>query len=212
MNENSNQRLVVPADRLDIKDLFLKVLRRWPFILAGGAIGIIIAFSLNRYIRDTYQLEAVLNVEQVENPLARSGVSLVVNTFGENKLDVKELVLKSVELNKMAARKLNWEVKYYQSGRLTKIELYENTPVRVEFDKNHYQITNIPFYIEDAGDEYLISTEAVGFTSKVYDYQKEQEVRVDSAYYPEGKYRYGEWIQANGYRFRLHRKADFNLR
>ena len=211
MSENTNQRLVVPADRLDIKDLFLKVLKKWPFILLSGVLGIIVALFLNRYIRDTYQLEAVLNVEQVENPLARSGVSLVVNTFGENKLDVKELVLKSVELNKMAARKLNWEVKYYQTGRLTQIELYKNTPIQVEFDRHHVQITNTAFYVEDLGDEFLIASQAEGSVTVVYDYQTEKSIRVDSAFYPKGKYRYGDWIEGKGYKFRIHKNSGFDV-
>ena len=145
MKENGNQRLVVPADRFDIKDLAFAIIRKWPLILVGGLIGLTIAFVLNRYKSDVYELEAVLNVEQVENPLARSGVSLVVNTFGENKLDVKELVLKSVELNKSAARKLKWEINYFQVGRLAQKELYENSPIKVEFDRNHYQIVKVPF-------------------------------------------------------------------
>ena len=211
MKENGNQRLVVPADRFDIKDLAFAIIRKWPLILIGGLIGLTIAFVINRYKSDIYELEAVLNVEQVENPLARSGVSLVVNTFGENKLDVKELVLKSVELNKSAARKLKWEVNYFQVGRLAQIELYENSPIKIEFDRNHYQIVKVPFFVEEEEDGFMISTDQEGSASMVYDYQTETSIRLDSVTYPSGRYEYNQWIEGRGYRFKVQKTANFNL-
>jgi capsular exopolysaccharide synthesis family protein len=211
MNENRKQQLVVPSDRLDVKDLFLKVISRWKLVLLGGVFGVLAAFVVNRYVKDIYQLEAVLNVEQIENPLASSGVSLVVNTFGESVLDVKELVLKSVELNKMAARRLNWEVKYFRTGRLTHVQLYQNSPIEVEYDKNHYQIINIPFIIKKASTGFEISTDLLNRETSVYDYSNESEIRKDSISSPKGKYNYGEWIEGKNYRFRVHRNKEFKL-
>lgn len=211
MKENGNQRLVVPADRFDIKDLAFAIIRKWPLILVGGLIGLTFAFVLNRYKSDVYELEAVLNVEQVENPLARSGVSLVVNTFGENKLDVKELVLKSVELNKSAARKLKWEVNYFQVGRLAQVELYENSPIKIEFDRNHYQIVKVPFFIEVKEDGFMISSDQEGSASMVYDYQTETSIRLDSVTYPSGRYEYDQWIEGRGFRFKVQKTANFDI-
>ena len=65
-------------DSIDIKELLFKILGFWPFIVGSMIIGLSIAFIVNRYSRNVYELSTVLNVEEAENPLGASGVSLAL--------------------------------------------------------------------------------------------------------------------------------------
>ena len=119
---------------IDIKDLLFKILGFWPFIVASMIIGLSVSFVVNRYSRNIYELATVLNVEEAENPLGSSGVSLAFNWGGMNKLESKEAVLRSYTLHENVARKLGWEVSYYGTGRLIESELYKTSPYEVLFD------------------------------------------------------------------------------
>ena len=209
MKENT-QRQVVPADRLEIKELLMIVIARWPLLLLGGIVGLVISWTVNRYQKDIYQVEAVLNVEQVENPLAQSGISLVVNTFGENQLEVKQLVLKSLELNKKAARKLGWEVYYFIEGNLSSKELYGDLPVKVHFDRSHTQPIGISFYIEPKEESFKLSWDEDKTGASGYSYETEQPVSVNDDRLPEGEFKYGQWIEGEGYKFKLDKTQYWN--
>ena len=134
---------------IDIKDLLFKILGFWPFIAASMIIGLSVSFVVNRYSRNIYELATVLNVEEAENPLGASGVSLAFNWGGMNKLESKEAVLRSYTLHKNVARQLGWEVSYYGTGRLIESELYKTSPYEVVFDFDHPQPLGVRFTIDN---------------------------------------------------------------
>ena len=103
-------------DSIDIKDLLFKILSFWPFIVGSMIIGLSVAFIVNRYSRNVYELRTVINVEEAENPLGASGVSLAFNLGGMDQLESKIAVLKSYTLHENVARKLGWEVSYFGAG------------------------------------------------------------------------------------------------
>ena len=45
---------------IDIKDLLYKILGFWPFVLGGALIGLAIAFTVNRYTKDEFELSTYL--------------------------------------------------------------------------------------------------------------------------------------------------------
>ena len=83
-------------DSIDIKDLLFKILGFWPFIVGSMVIGLSIASVVNRYSKNVYELNTVLNVEEAENPLGASGVSLAFNWGGMDALESKIAVLKVI--------------------------------------------------------------------------------------------------------------------
>ena len=126
--------------KADFKDLLFKILRFWTYIVGSMVIGLSIALVVNRYSHNVYELKTVLNVEEAENPLGASGVSLAFNWGGMDALESKIAVLKSYTLHEEVAKKLGWEVSYYGAGRLLEGEQYGNEiPLNIEFDRNHAQ-------------------------------------------------------------------------
>src|SRR6056300_240618 len=157
-------------DSIDIKDLLFKILGFWPFIVGSMIIGLSIAFIINRYSRNVYELSTVLNVEEAENPLGASGVSLAFNWGGMDQLESKIAVLKSYTLHENVARKLGWEVSYFGTGRLLEAEQYGETPIEVVFDKSHVQPIGIRFKVEAVEGGLLISPENDEWNGKTYNY------------------------------------------
>src|SRR6056300_192509 len=146
-------------DSIDIKDLLFKILGFWPFIVGSMIIGLSIAFIVNRYSRNVYELSTVLNVEEAENPLGTSGVSLAFNWGGLDALESKVAVISSYTLHERVAENLGWEVSYFSQGRILESELFRTSPIRVEFDKFHFQPVGVRFTIELNDDGFEITPE-----------------------------------------------------
>ena len=60
-------------DEITLKDIFRTIgglLGSWPYLLGGVIIGVAIAYFVNRYTQDTYEISTTVAVEEMENPLA----------------------------------------------------------------------------------------------------------------------------------------------
>ena len=78
-----------PEFAVDFKDLFYRVVGFWPFILVFIFLGTIVAFTINRYSSNIYEIKTVLSVEESDNPLASMKISLAFNWGGMNEVDSK---------------------------------------------------------------------------------------------------------------------------
>ena len=58
-------------DEITLKDIFRTItglLGSWPYLLFGAIFGLTIAFLVNRYTLNTYEVDAKIAVEQVDIP------------------------------------------------------------------------------------------------------------------------------------------------
>ena len=68
------------ADEITLKDILRTLaglIGSWPILMAGMIIGTAIAFTVNRYTSDQYEITATVAVEETDNPLAGAGGLLV---------------------------------------------------------------------------------------------------------------------------------------
>ena len=105
-------------DEITLKDIFTTIsglLRSWPYLLIGVFVGLAIAFLVNRYTLNTYEVDATIAVEQVDNPLADAVGSLSLNFSwgGSSVLKTTVALLKSYSHNMRVAKKLGWETKHF---------------------------------------------------------------------------------------------------
>ena len=77
-----------------------------------------------------------------------SGVSLAFNWGGMDAVESKVAVIKSYTLHEHVAQKLGWEVSYFTTGRFLETEQYQSLPIKIEFDKSHYQPVDILFILK----------------------------------------------------------------
>ena len=190
-------------DSIDIKDLLFKILGFWPFIVGSMIIGLSIAFIINRYSRNVYELSTVLNVEEAENPLGGSGVSLAFNWGGMDALESKVAVLKSYSLQEAVAKKLKWEVSYYSIGRIKVTEEYYSAPFKVVFDQSHLQPIGIPFEVTLVDGGFEIFTNSEEWDKVLYSYLDAISYPANSDNLPQGKFNFNEWISGDNFRFQL---------
>ena len=109
-------------DEITLKEIITisGLLGSWPFLLAGMIIGVGIAFLVNRYTSDQFEISATVAVEETDNPLASAEgmLNLGFSFGGTGIVDTRAAVLKSYAHNARVARSLGWGVKYFNEGRL----------------------------------------------------------------------------------------------
>ena len=190
-------------DSIDIKDLLFKILGFWPFIVGSMIIGLSIAFIVNRYSRNVYELSTVLNVEEAENPLGASGVSLAFNWGGMDALESKVAVISSYTLHERVAENLGWEVSYFSTGRLVESEQYKTAPISVEFDKNHFQPIGVRFTVSFNDNGFDIVPEEDTWSGKLYRFEDKVQREAEDAALPSGSYSFNKWISGTNSRFKV---------
>ena len=66
---------------IDIKELLYKILGFWPLLLGGAIIGLFIAFTVNRYSKDEFELSTLLAVEENNNNPLGSADNIISFTW-----------------------------------------------------------------------------------------------------------------------------------
>ena len=199
-------------DEITLKDIFRTLqglLGSWPFLLGGMLVGVVIAFIVNRYIQDTFEISTTVAIEEADNPLASAEGALNIGFSwgGSGLIDTRQAVLKSYAHNSRVAHKLGWEVKQFVEGRLNRREEYLPKHYQVVFDPEHVQLLGAEWSIEFNETGIDIAAVQVG-NFQLYNYSLGEPaeftspVELDDETY---SYAYGEWIESSHYRFKIER-------
>lgn len=144
-------------DEIDVKALLLKILGYWPAIVVCLIVALVIAFVVNRYATNTYELEAKIHLKESDNPLLGDNVSLAFNWGGASDLVKSHMaILESYTHNLRVARSLHWEVRYFGEGRVKEVEIYESPPFRVVLDTHHVQLVGTRFDVDLAEKSFAL--------------------------------------------------------
>ncbi len=114
--------------------------------LGWALIGLAIAFTVNRYTKDEFELSTLLAVEENNNNPLGSADNIISFTWSnKDPLQGRIAILKSYTQNLAVAKELGWEVAYWNTGRLVESEVYAQAPYTVEFDKTVPQPIGVRF-------------------------------------------------------------------
>ena len=192
------------------------VLARWPYILASILVSLMIAFAVNKYTPNTYQLSMTAAVEESVNPLASSDNSLefAFSLGGTGVVDTRKAILTSFAHNNRVARQLGWELQVFAQGTLGRREAYGQNYVKIEWDKNHPQLGGLRFDLSVSKDGVNITTEQEGKNLTSIDYTtnsqtalpKELDLEADLGFVS-----WGQWVESEYYRFRIVKGSGFNI-
>ena len=121
-------------------------------------MGLAIAFTVNRYTADKYDIKATVAVEETDNPLASAGglLDLGLSFGGTGIVDTRTAVLKSYAHNARVARSLGWGVKYFNEGRLNRREVYQPEHFSVVFDEAHDQLLGAEWSVDFSEEDFDI--------------------------------------------------------
>lgn len=118
---------------LDLKSLFPKILRIWPFILISVLLFLLISFFITKTTNPTYKVVSKFFIKEKESPISLFETSSVLNEQGIG-ITNESIILKSNPIAEATLNQLKFDVEYYNDGTFLISEVYKNLPILVEVD------------------------------------------------------------------------------
>jgi len=206
-------------DEITLKDIFRTIgglFGSWPYLLGGAILGLGIAFIVNRYSQNEFEMKSSIAIEDVENPLASnaSPLSLSFNWRSSGKVEKRIALLESYAHNLKVARSIGWETKHFIEGRLNRREEYKpEYYYRVEFDPSHPQLLGMEFKLEFNAEGFTMLNEWQ-YPLSVYNFELDEKVEFDFGEVDfdgfVADYGFGEWIETPAFRFRILKGKTFD--
>jgi capsular exopolysaccharide synthesis family protein len=179
----------------DIGYLLHKYLRFWPVYVLSALIFLIVIFFYHRYTVDKFIVSGTVMVGNKNTAESRIFDRSSIFT-GEFSLDNDVLLLSSKILAGEALKKLHFDVEYYAKTKIKTIELYDRSPVRIEVDWDHVQVSGAELELEVLSEEtFTIRDIEPGF----WDFNPA--VASPDASLVDQVYRFGEVIQTGRSKF-----------
>jgi capsular exopolysaccharide synthesis family protein len=126
---------------LEIRYVVAKYIRYWPWYLFFIFLFVGATFLFHRYIVDEYEVSGSMLIKTNTSPEAKILDRSNIFSSGLN-LENDILRIKSKGLAKDALSKLHFDVEYYAKTKIKPIELYDRSPIRIDVDWTHVQVTN----------------------------------------------------------------------
>ncbi len=121
---------------LDLKAELYKYLKYWHWLLIGCLVGLTAAFLYNRYTIPKYATESsMMMLSKEDNTVAGvlpSGGSSVLS-LEQNSIQNQIETLKSKRLIEKVIDELDLNISYFLEGKVIAVEVYKDTPVKIEF-------------------------------------------------------------------------------
>ncbi|MCD7971403.1 MAG: Wzz/FepE/Etk N-terminal domain-containing protein [Candidatus Azobacteroides sp.] len=118
-------------DNISIKQLFFKYLSYWKWILASLFIFLVLAFIYIKASSPIYEVKSSLLIKDGKS--TDNDFISQLNLFsGSKKTDNEVEILSSYTLMERVVKELNLTSRYYIRSGLKNIELYDDSPIRVE--------------------------------------------------------------------------------
>ncbi len=209
--------------KTDYRAIFFHFLKyKWLFLLMM-LIAFVAAIFYNKYSSPVYENAASLIIKKkdtysfLQSEEFLKGYGLL---YDKEQVQDELGIISSYTLCNQAVKNLNLEIGYFSqksflpglspnSGLFElKEELYKNTPVKVQLNKRHLQIVDLPFFIEIISDSsYEISVE--GENIRLFDYFNSEEAGIVNNIRIKGKFKFGEQVTTNYFSFRVFHNPEY---
>ncbi|MEX2232412.1 MAG: polysaccharide biosynthesis tyrosine autokinase [Cyclobacteriaceae bacterium] len=183
-------------ENFNFKSLILKYLEHKPFFIWSVLLAILIAFTVNQYTPPVYKIQSKFLIKEEGNPINLFETS----TAGTNgivpkgqKLANETIFLKSREIARLALDQLPFDIEYYEEGLFINSEIYKNTPIIVEADWNHAQLTNGKIKISWT-DTRFFQLEFPDMEYQKYIPGERKNIVIGNPEISQTDFRFGEWI------------------
>lgn len=132
---------------LEIRYVVAKYIRYWPWYVLFIFIFVFATYTFHRYTVDEFEVAGSLVIKNSSTPESRILDRSNIFNNGIN-LENDILRLRSKNLAREALKKLHFDVEYFAKTNIKDIELYDRSPIRIEVDWSHLQVTEIPVELE----------------------------------------------------------------
>jgi tyrosine-protein kinase Etk/Wzc len=147
-HHNSIENNFKPEEKVDSFDpikFLLKYIKFLPYIIVSVLISMAIGFYVNKSTPPIYQANSKFYINQEvgnNGVLNLTGLSKVVVSGGiDQEMANQSVFLKSRSVAEKALDKLDFDVDYFQPGFFIDNELYKSSPIVVQVDWSHVQLT-----------------------------------------------------------------------
>jgi capsular exopolysaccharide synthesis family protein len=148
---------------LEIRYVVAKYIRYWPWYVLFIGLFLIGTFLFHRYTVDEYEVTGSMIIKTNTSPEARILDRSNIFSSGIN-LENDILRLRSKNLAHEALQKVHFDVEYFAKTNIKAIELYDRSPIRIQVDWDHLQVTDTPSEIVILSEEnFKILPEVSGF-------------------------------------------------
>lgn len=204
-NPNTHPAFMTPqgGDDFDLKSIFYSYVKYWPHILFTIILGVGAAYVVNKYATPIYMVEAtvVLSDEKPDltSELFSSATMFTAKTNTENEMGI----LKSFSVAEAALSKLNFNVSYFREDVFGFKPLYGNTPVFVNVNWKHPQITEGLLklvIVDDNSYQLLVEKEGFQIFNPSDPFYK---TGLGNQRILEGVYKFGEEVAGEYYKFSI---------
>ncbi|MCS5489040.1 GumC family protein [Algoriphagus limi] len=137
---------------LEIRYVVAKYSRYWPWYALFIIIFLIGVFLFHRYTVEEYEVRGSIVIKTNNSPESRILDRSNIFNSGPN-LENDILRLRSKNLAREALKKLHFDVEYFAKTNIKDIELYDRSPIRIDVDWNHLQVTDTPVELVILSDE-----------------------------------------------------------
>ena len=132
---------------LEIRYVIAKYIRYWPWYVLFTILFLTGTFLFHRYTVDEFEVTGSLVIKNSSTPESRILDRSNIFNAGVN-LENDILRLRSKNMARIAMDKLHFDVEYFAKTNIKDIELYDRSPVRIDVDWEHLQVTDVPVQLE----------------------------------------------------------------
>lgn len=212
MSANKNhpyyQEQVNPKEDVEyIKKILQRALNNWHYITLCVLLMLTIAFCINKYSTPVYSISTSVLIKE-PNDVTNSVSELLYGTPGiggsSTNLENESILLKALSLVEETLKDLNMNVSYYKEDKLSIIELYKNSPIRVTIDNTSQIIPygiSIQCIIKDK-QFYTLETDEGDFNNLKAIIKKE-DADEPAFNFTNRLLPFGEYVVVDGFRFKI---------
>lgn len=132
---------------LEIKYVLAKYIRYWPWYFLFTFLFLTGTFLFHRYTVDQFEVTGSLVIKNSSTPESKILDRSNIFNSGVN-LENDILRLRSKNMARIALEKLHFDVEYFAKTNIKDIELYDRSPIRIDVDWDHLQVTDSPVELE----------------------------------------------------------------
>ncbi len=202
----SEEKTSVSVPEINLRQLISRAWKRKWWIAASVLLFVGLAFLYLKTKSPVYEVSSSLLIDTSgenrklgENKYLEGGagqVEIEKNVYNEL------ILLQSYDLVKQAVRELDFGVSYYAGNQLRLDEMYHYFPFKVVAPDSNTQMVYAPFEVELLADDAFrlkVETESYGILKP----GEEGSQWVESDFSFEGRYKFGEWVEHDLFKFKL---------
>lgn len=183
---------------LEIRYVVAKYIRYWPWYVLFTMIFLIATFLFHRYTVDEYEVTGSMVIKTNTSPEARIMDRSNIFNSGVN-LENDILRLRSKNLAREALKKLHFDVEYFAKTNIKDIELYDRSPIRIDVDWGHLQVTDTQVELQILSDE---NFKLLPYTESILEINAAQASGDESIY--NKTYTFGQEVETGRSKFTVH--------